>query len=386
MKIAIILSTLLVSFVHSQSHLTGIDVSALPNASYQSDRGFKYGGRIHIIDYDDGTLTPFKWNFSLEASNTTKNQVESVAFLDVPHIFGPFSRFDIMLQYNRLLYDDYYGIGNDVADHSESPIKFGSSSPMDSRYHNFKSQTLALVWNIQLPLKDQLKILTGLGFYKRAITVFDPPSKLAQDSPVGMAGGYSNYIRLGMIYDTRNEETTPTQGVWSELLLEMAHSFLSSDYHYRRMTLTDRRYFAIFPNLVFAQRILFEVMPGNPPFYEMSVLGHSFKKQEGLGGVYSLRGIPRHLFIGPHKIVANFEMRFKVTARTILNQPLTFYVHAFSDAGRVWTDNHLKIDHFHTTRGAGIHVQWKKDVVGALDIGFSTYKNFAIYTSFGNLF
>ena len=201
-----------------------------------------------------------------------------------------------------------------------------------------------------------------------------------------MNGGLTNYFRLGVLFDSRNEESVPTKGTWFDALAEFSSSLIKSDYNFMRFTFTDRRYYPLHKNLTFAQRLFFEAMPGDPPLYEMYILGNSFRRQEGLGGAYSLRGIPRFLFVGPHKAVGNFEVRWNVTQQTILQQPLTLYIHLFTDVGRVWTDNNFEIADFHTTQGFGIHVKWKKDFIGALDIGRSKFQSYAIYATFGNLF
>jgi outer membrane protein assembly factor BamA len=376
---------LLATTVFPQSHLTGLTVAGLPSASFQTGRGIKYGGRIQFMDYGDGTSEPYNWNLALDASNTTENQFEAIVFWDQPNIFGPQTRFDFFLQFSRLLNDDYYGIGNS---NPYNPDLHDKDKPffLDEKYHNFKHKWFALVSNIHFPINRSIKGLVGVGLFSRDVYTYAFPNKLAQELPNGMDGGFSNYIRFGVIYDSRDEEAVPTKGVWTDVLLEISHSILKSNYNYQRITFTDRRYFPILSRLTFAQRLLFEMMPGDPPFYEMSVLGNSFRKQEGLGGQYTLRGVPRLLFIGPHKFVGNFEFRLKVREQSILRQPLTFYLHTFLDVGRVWTDRNFKLDTLHNARGFGLHVKWKKDFVGALHIGFSSHKSFAIYTSFGNLF
>ena len=207
------------------------------------------------------------------------------------------------------------------------------------------------------------------------------------DPQRGMEGGWSNYARVGMVIDRRDQEAVPTSGYWSDLLIEKSTAALGSDYDFARITATDRRYFRILPRLVYAQRLLIEHMPGYPPFYEMAVLSGSYQRFEGLGSGRSMRGVPRLLFVGPTKLLANLELRLRVLDIRILAQELTFYGHLFVDGGKVWlAGDPADLGHFHHSQGAGVHVQWKKDLIGALDIGRSPWNDMAIYLTFGNLF
>jgi hypothetical protein len=164
------------------------------------------------------------------------------------------------------------------------------------------------------------------------------------------------------------------------------HAF-GSDYNYVRITAIDRRYVAIHPRLIWAQRVLAEFMTGSPPFYEMSVIGNSFMRHEGVGGAKTLRGQPRLLYVGPHKMIFNLELRWRVMDMNILRQELTYYLHAFTDFGRVWMNNeHFALTQLHFAEGLGVHVQWKKEFVAVVDVGRSRHKDMAIYLTFGNLF
>jgi hypothetical protein len=369
----------------ADQNLSGLTIAGFPSGSFQSGRGIKYGGRVHFIQYGNGVTNPYNWNLSLDASNTTENQFESIIFLDMPDVIGKSTRFDFLIQHSRLRRDDYYGIGNNNIYNPDFSDK-ASIDFLNRKYNNLKHQWLAAISNIQFPIAGTVKGLCGIGMYSRTVTPFTAPNKLAEDSPAGINGGQTNYIRTGILYDSRNEESVPTNGVWFDAIAEYSHTILNSDYNFTRLTVTDRRYFTFQNRVTFAQRLFLEMMPGNPPFYDMSVLGNSFRRQEGLGGAYSLRGIPRFLFIGPHKFLANFELRLKVKQKTILQQPLTLYIHLFSDVGRVWIDQNIKLSDFHSTQGFGIHVKWKKDFIGALDIGRSKFKSLAVYATFGNLF
>ncbi|NOY59608.1 MAG: BamA/TamA family outer membrane protein [Calditrichaeota bacterium] len=367
--------------------MKGLSFYALPGMSYKSGQGLEYGVRAYIIHYGDGTLHPYKWNLTLHVSKTTTNQANFFLFWDRPEIFGKKTRMDVFAQFKRYLGDDYYGLGNQVG-YEPGFAEQTSQNYLADRYYQYHHEWTAILANYQFPVFSELmRGLVGIGFYHNSVTEYAEPNKLIEDSPFGLGGGNTNYLRGGFIYDTRDEETVTTRGTWTDLLVEVATPLLKSDYTYARITLTDRRYFSLLPRIVYAQRIFYETMPGDAPFYEMAILGNSFRRRYGLGGAYSLRGVPRNLFIGKDKFIANLELRCKVTQKTILKQPLTFYLHFFVDAGKVWLKNDRKdLANLHFAHGIGFHVRWKKDVVASLDIGRSAFQDYAIYASFGNLF
>lgn len=372
---------------YSQQPPTGLSLAGLPNLSYSSDEGIQYGGRVFLYQYGKGKIDPYKWNLVFNFTWTTKQRRDFFLFFDVPQIFGKNSRFDVYLDSKRFIYDDYYGLGNNNS-YETAFTEEGNYRFINENYYKVRREYLALMTKIQFPLfVDGLKGLAGMGLFHTKINSHDGVTKFSTDLPYGIEGGYSNYLQLGVVYDKRDNEAVTSKGFWSEILLESAPRFLGSDYSYSRITLTDRRYFSLHPRLVYAQRLLVETMPGNPPFYEMGFISSSFQRRQGLGGSYTLRGIPRLMFVGPNKFLANFEFRFKMYRQTILKQDFTFYVHTFLDVGKVWLDHEPKnLDHLRVAEGLGLHVRWNKDFVGALDIGRSRYNQLAIYASFGNLF
>ncbi len=372
---------------YSQEQPTGLSLAGLPDLSYSSGEGFQYGGRLFLYQYGNGKINPYKWNLVFNFTWTTKQRRDLFLFFDVPQIFGKNSRFDIYLDSKRFIYDDFFGVGNNNV-YERAYKEEASDSFINENYYYYRREYLALMAKIQFPLLvDGLKGLAGMGFLHTKINAHDGITKFSTDLPFGREGGNTNYFQVGIVYDKRNNEAVPSKGFWSEILLERAPRLLGSDYSYSRITLTDRRYFSLHPRLVYAQRFLVETMPGNPPFYEMGFISSSYQRRQGLGGSYTLRGIPRLMFIGPNKFLANFEFRYKMYRRAFLKQEFTFYWHTFLDCGKVWLDNDPKnLDHLRVAEGLGLHIRWNKDFVGALDVGHSRYNQFAVYATFGNLF
>ena len=102
--------------------------------------------------------------------------------------------------------------------------------------------------------------------------------------PETIPGGWWNHGRTGVIWDTRDRETGPHRGTWSEVLVQVVPEFLGSESGYIRWTLVDRRYVPLGDRLTFANRIIVQDVRGDAPFYDLSIIQTSFKQREGLGG------------------------------------------------------------------------------------------------------
>jgi len=365
---------------------TGTAVAPVPSLSYSQGEGVEFGGKIFVYHFGDGSIQPYRWSTIFNAARTTRDKTDLYIFTDLPQMFGANSRLDFRIDYKDLQLENYYGLGNHTAYRPEFTDRTDPSYRSED-YYNYKRRTAAVTLNAQIPFFfPRLRLLVGLGFSRTRTTAYDEPNRFSRDLPFGVQGGRSDYYRIGLVLDRRDQETLPHRGVWSDVLFESAGRMQGSDYDYTRLTLTHRSYVQMHPRLVFVNRTLLEMMSGNPPFYEMAVISGSYQRWEGLGGSRSLRGVPRLLFVGPDKLISNFELRWRISQFSVLQQELTWYLHFFGDAGRVYmAEKELTLKDLHFSEGIGLAVQWKKDFVGAIEIGRSPYLSRAVYLSFGTI-
>jgi outer membrane protein assembly factor BamA len=383
--LVLLLAGLLYADVPEAPH--GLAVAAVPSLSYSSGEGWEYGGKLFFYQFGEGQIQPYRWHLLINGARSTERKQDYYGFLDMPHLWGEGTRLDLRVEYKDFGLDEFYGLGNLPA-YRDEITRSDHPDYLAEEFYNYKHRWTAAYINAQWPaFAGQIKLLAGLAGVRTTLSTYPLPNQLGSTPQRGMAGGWTNYARVGLVMDTRDQEAVPTSGHWSDLLIEKCTALLGSDYDYGRITLTDRRYYSVLPRLVYAQRLFVEYMPGRPPFYEMSVLSGSYQRFEGLGSNRSMRGVPRLLFVAPTKLLANFELRYRAFTMRILRQDLTFYGHLFLDGGRVWLKGDpATLDDFHLSEGAGLHVQWKKDLIGAIDIGRSEYNDMAIYLTFGNLF
>ncbi|HOY43283.1 MAG TPA: BamA/TamA family outer membrane protein [bacterium] len=380
---------LLLPVLHAQEvkNERGLAFAAVPSLSYSSGEGWEYGGKLFFYQFGNGESRPYRWHLLLNGARSTEEKQDYYAFVDLPNLWGEGSRLDLRVEYKDFGLDEFYGIGN-LPSYRKELTDPDQPGFLDEKFYSYKHRWSAGYLNTQWPLRGgRLRLLAGAAALRTSLSTYPLPNQLAQSPQPGMAGGWSNYARIGLVWDSRDQEAAPTSGCWSDLLIEKSAAILGSDYDFARITVTDRRYISLLPGLVYAQRLLVEHMPGHPPFYEMAVISGSYQRIEGLGSGRSIRGIPRLLFVGPTKLHTNFELRLRLLDMRILRQELTFYGHLFADGGKVLLKGEkASLSRYQWSQGAGLHVQWKKELIGALDVGRSQYNDMAVYLTFGNLF
>ena len=125
-------------------------------------------------------------------------------------------------------------------------------------------------------------------------------------------GGIHHSFTGGIVFDTRNNEPCPTQGIWSEIV--MMHS-INQLVSFGKLGITHRQYFALTDNLSAAMRISYQQqLYGSMPFYMYPYLVFSYLPSpefDGIGGSKTVRGILRNRIVGKGTLFANAELRYK---------------------------------------------------------------------------
>jgi len=132
-------------------------------------------------------------------------------------------------------------------------------------------------------------------------------TKVTEDAQAGLItglqGGYINYTRIGLMYDTRDFEPDPSRGIVAEINYSIASRWNASDYEYNKIFLQYMFFYMPFPEifeeLVLAGRIAGHSTVGNAPFFEYRYVWSIDGPQEGLGGVRTLRGYRQDRFVAP---------------------------------------------------------------------------------------
>ena len=375
---------------------TGWEPAGVPALNYDADEGFGYGVLFELYNYGEGGYSPYRFTIQPTVFLTTGGRRDFTLFFDAPHLLAEGWRIDALLASERQIASPFYGLGN------TSVYDAVLEDTEGQYYYRFDRKRRQLAVNVQRALGDlPIRVLAGVGATR---TDVDPLPKGATETllnqwigdggvsgsiPDAIPRGWSNHVRVGLVWDTRDRETGPHRGTWSEVLVQAVPEFLGSESAYIRWTAVDRRYFPLGDRLTFANRLLVQDVEGDAPFYDLTIIQSSFKQLEGLGGGRTLRGIPKNRYVGKGVFLWNAELRWRAMDFTLMDRAFHMVLSTFVDTGRVWEDGlepgELLSD-LHTAYGSGIRVGMGENFIAALDVGHSTESTASIYINVGYLF
>ena len=341
---------------------TGFSLGGVPVVAYDTDVGFKYGALVNLYWYGDGSRYPqYDHSVYVEWSRTTKgNGINQITYETDKLIPGIRSLFETSYLTEKSL--DFLGFnGYQSVYDSEYEDSYDSDGLANRLFYRHSRKLLRLKADFQGEIIGQkLRWLGGIAYYGSSIDSVDvddlnegkDDDLLSNNSLYGSyvdwglikedqaKGGNHTILKGGLVYDTRDNEPNPFTGVWSELQLHYAPSFLSNtDYSYGRIILTHRQYFTLIPEWMnFAYRLSYQgKLGGEMPFYMMPFMFQSAPKltRDGVGGSKTVRGVKRNRIVGDGFAFGNLELRGKILRTTVFNQNFYIALSAFVDAGMV---------------------------------------------------
>jgi outer membrane protein assembly factor BamA len=397
---------------------TGWTFGALPAISYNSDLGFQYGALVNFYYFGDGTTYP-KYLHSLygEVSRYTKGSGINRFFYDSEYLI-PNIRVTADISYLTEKALDFYGFNGydavynpDWEDDSQPPDIYRSRM-----FYRHERKMFRFMTDFQGKLMgNELRWVAGFGILNNATAPVDIDAlnkgrkkdsipnvpglydKYIEWGIIGdkeKEGGWSNNIKLGVVYDTRDFEPNPMKGMWSEVVVFTAPKFLGNgDFGYTKISATHRQYFTLVKEkLSFAYRLNYQgTIAGTVPFYMQPYMINSFSNTsntDGLGGSKTVRGVLRNRVVGDAFAMGNAELRWKFFRTVVFNQNLYLGLNLFADAGQVLKkididdkkfppDSILKKEDFfekdaeslHATLGLGFRIVLNENFIVAVDYG-----------------
>ncbi len=392
---------------------TGWTFGALPAVSYNTDLGLQYGGLVNLYYFGDGSSYPkYMHSIYAEVSRYTKGSGINRLFYDSEYLV-PNLRVTADLSYFTEKALDFYGL-NGYNSYYRSFLEDETHPDYSSRmFYRHERNTFRFTLDFQGRLAGRsLRWIGGLGLMNTGIAPVDIASlnegrdegdKLPEDvpglyeryvdwgviSPGEKEGGSTHHLKLGVIYDTRDNEPNPMKGVWSEAVVFAAPGFMGNgDFAYSRISLTHRQYFTLIENdLSFAYRVNYQgTLGGRVPFYMLPYMINSFSLSsniDGLGGSKTVRGILRNRIVGEGMAFGNFELRWKFYRTTLFNQNLYLALNGFMDAGQVIVKREVSAEDtqgmgdfydegresLHISLGGGFRVAMNENFIVAVDYG-----------------
>ena len=320
-----------------------LESAVVPLVGGDTDIGLGAGmlGSLARLDPD---RPPFRWRLEGAAFATVKPQgglkvkwPYQDVFLVYSHngLFSERLRLEVRASFTRETDLRYYGIGNaSVAPPEDVPARdfFTRTHPAGRA-------------RVRIALSQAASVVFG-SIYTFTWLDFDPSSRLAQDQVTGspqlrelLQVDRRHALHLfegGMLFDTRDNEVSPSRGVFHQVELRFTPWKSSRHpYRYAELHTTFRFYQQIVANrLVLAARAVGYLQIGDVPFYELS----RYDETSALGGAKGVRGIPKNRYYGKRKTFGNIEARARLFNFRVRKNEYQLGLAGFFDGGRVWAD------------------------------------------------
>ncbi len=409
----------------------GWTFGAVPAITYNSDLGLQYGLVVNFFNYGDGTTYPkYHHNLYFEWSRYTKGSGINMIKYDSEHLI-PGVRVSGELSYLTEQALDFYGFNGFETVYNKDLMDDESNSYISRMFYRMDRRMFKARAEFQGPLAGRkLRWMAGMEYshiktgdvdIEKLNKGKDDEDKLPDTTllfeyykdwgiiPAGQAeGGDNNLIKLGLIYDTRDFEANPMKGMWTELQLLLAPSFIgNSDGAYTRLIFTHRQYFTIVPKILsFVYRLSYQgKLTGTMPFYTLPFIFSSAPDytRDGVGGSKSIRGVVRNRVVGNGFVFGNLETRWKFYRGVVLNQNVYLALSAFLDGGMVTQKYKIpdnlpadaapffsnKNESLHMGYGGGLHVALNENFIIAADVAKAVKKedgNLGVYIGLNFLF
>lgn len=339
---------------------------ALPATTFDSDLGFQYGALVEFFNYGDGSKYPDFFDHTYtEASRFTKGSATYRFMYESNHLI-PGVELISDLSYlpdkasNFFGYNGYESVYN--KDWMDDEL---TGSVYRSRmFYRFERNQFRFKNDFQGKLSgDHIKWSAGFAFQNfsnssvnidklnkgkktKLPSVTDQPGIFERYQTLGLIsaneadGGWVNTIKAGLIWDSRDNRPNPMKGIWSEIGMEVAPSFMGNDWSFSKLYITHRQYFTLIENdLSLVYRLGYQTtISGNAPFfYQTQVITSRLtgSSSEGLGGSSTLRGVQRNRVMGDGFFMGNIELRWKPVYFKFLKQECYLGLNGFYDFGKV---------------------------------------------------
>ena len=358
---------------------TGWNFGALPSVGFDADLGFQGGALANVYYYGDGSQYPeYIHSIYAEAAYTTKNYGIFRLNYDSKYLI-PKHRLTLDATYQPDAMCDFYGYNGYQSIYNQSlhkwnknPEKMDIDAYQSRAFYKYKRNLFRFAADIEGTIWKDIKWNAGVGVLGYMIdecdidmlngkNEFDPNTSLGEqkamnDSIEGLyekyvkwglvdqaeaKGGWHPYVRLGLTYDSRDQRTCPTKGIYADAFFTYTAAFgeqATAGYNHLQFNFNFRHYVPVYRDRVtFAYRIGTQNnIAGKSPFYMNTYLNTLFIQRvmyEGLGGANSLRGIMRNRILANGFAYANVELRAKVAKFDIGRQHFYIGLAPFFDLG-----------------------------------------------------
>ena len=281
-------------------------------------------------------------------------------------------RFLGIVGYERFERAPYFGLGNDarVSDSLEA------ADGGDAHYYRYSLTRESAIAAVEHQIAGHLRLHAGAQYrHYRALPLGGAPTALGTDLPSGAASdtGASNTfeIRAGALFDTRDEEASPSRGVLIDAMGAKAIKG-PGDFSYTRWAFDADEFVPVGSETVLAFRQAVQLARGSVPFYVEYERLTTWLPADGFGGIATLRQNIQGRWLGPNTALASADLRYKYWDTAIGISPVRLWLVAHADVGRVWNEGEtFPISGLHSGYGVGAIGQFGRSGLFGLELGWS---------------
>jgi len=327
-----------------------------PKVFYTTRDGLTAGlfySQIRPAGYSDWfDPPPYRASIALDGQISTSGSHKLGLYARLPNIL-PGWRFSMVAESRRRARQNYFGLGNNSDKDGDN---VNTNQPY---YYRAEHHRQYLRGEIQRKVVSHLRVMVGFHIERWKLDTLEGPSVIGLQDNSGLGFSLGRFTgdvtaRVGLIFDTRNDEVAPTKGVLLQAIFGAADSTVAGANSYTRTTLSAAGYWSLTPKHTFAGRLLTQFMTGSPGLGSYPLIESSDVHIEGFGGPDSHRGVAEFRYWGQDKILASLETRYEaVGQRGVLTASLVGFV----DVGRVFEPGEgelrLTLDGMHVGVGGG---------------------------------
>jgi outer membrane protein assembly factor BamA len=335
---------------------------ALPATTYDSNLGFQYGALVEFFNYGNPSVYPEYLDHTYtEVSRFTKGSGIYRFMYESNHLI-PGVHMASDLSYLPDQTSHFYGFNGYESVFNMDWMNDNATDYRSSMFYRFQRNQFRFKNDFQGKLSgEHIKWSAGFAFQHFSNSSVDidrlnkgkdvllpsvdsVPGIFERYQDMGLIsaneadGGWINTVKAGVEWDNRDNRPNPMKGIWTEMGVEIAPSFMGNDWGFSKFYIIHRQYFTLIENdLSFVYRLNYQTtLTGDVPFFYQSQAITSMltdATNEGLGGSSTMRGVVKNRVIGDAYILGNFELRWKPVYFTLFNQDIYIGLDLFYDIG-----------------------------------------------------
>ncbi len=416
----------------------GLFATGYPRLEYDPIRGWSTGAHINLFHNKTRKdplfyYSTYRHMLMLKGFIFQNGRIGIFANYDAPYIFDSPYRLRVNAFYRVNPGERYYGIGRSTLDDLEFSDKSQGSFGEVRRFksvEDYESNLDRVVekgnqlltdakYNTFRQDEQMFNVLVGRLFYNGRLNVIfgyeatfnsftDYTGDMIQVSQDGETveaeqrqtliskdknsetwqrlnlSGFNDYTQFtsmllgALVWDTRDLEADPGEGILLEYSHEYSAPFLGSEFDFHKMMIQGQYFKTLVKwnndnrRISFAGAASLSYITGNNinfiELFDISRQTQFTEKVMALGGEMSLRGFRESRFLAPTIAMINLEIRSRLYEFSAWQQDLGFGLSPFYDLGNVWErPSQLNLKQWRGAPGLGLRMTWNQSSVFRFD-------------------